>query len=126
MNIRITEFHDVKAEYETGKIIHRTQHPADVSKIAKFCQTDQRKPAVVYWDGNAFVVEIDPVATNAAADPTSWVEEMRTKLAAAPDKELQTVAGEIGVKWDKAASKDTMVQRILDAAQKKRGEATGA
>lgn len=133
-------FFDLEDSQRRRVLSFRTQSPEDISRIAQFCPEDQVRTLFVEWsetsnpltdianDENADPNRDDyaalPKATHILSirpdrdedDQPSPEREARAKVNALNDADLQTLAAERGVKWDKKASRDTMVDRITEAA----------
>jgi hypothetical protein len=112
MNIKTTDL-DMPHVTSGRSLTLRAQCPSDRENLNQILPHDQVGVFEARYaaDGNELVFtprveKIDPV------------DAERAKLTAASDKDLQTLAAKKGVKWDKSASRETMLDRILKAAEK--------
>lgn len=111
---------DAEREFEPGKVTFRTQTPADGAKLEQLCPRDQRKVFVGRWvDARTFVIEQAPEGTPAAQAEVTADQAEFARVNVLGDDELKTLAAERGVKWDKKASRETMVKLVADAAKPK-------
>lgn len=89
-----------------GKLVVRTQAVPDVTKLTSALATDQRATFnATYDNGRLTLIRTD----SQRLSPVSSLSEAEMQLQAAMN----------GVKWDKDASRDTMLQLITAAIQKK-------
>lgn len=108
---------DAAREFEPGKLTFRTQTPSDGGKLEQLCPRDQQKVFVGRWvDSVTFVIEQAPEGTPAVQGEVTPDQAELARVNALGEDELKTLAAERGVKWDKKASRETMVKLIADAA----------
>lgn len=115
-----------------GKIMLRTQNQNDVAKIQKIVPLDQSKTFVGSWKDGNFILEpatvIVPVSGKEMGDAVlsdparvvplpaqSEASPEAESLAVKSTEELRTIAAERSVPWDKKASRETMISRIVAA-----------
>lgn len=115
----VTEEIDAERTVAGGRIHFRTQTPKDKTVLEKVCPRDQARVMLARWEDGALILEPHdpaPVAGGEATPAAAGEPDERARLTALPAAELQELAAERGVTWQKKASIETMVDRILAAA----------
>lgn len=102
---------------EPSAITLRCQAPSDQERLAKICPIDQTKNFTAKWDGFNFVLtETPPVPDGYGNVPESYAaSDEIEQLKGMPKGKLEGLAAERGVKWDKNASLETMIDRVAKA-----------
>lgn len=104
-----------------GTITLRTEYAGDVAKLVPLVPLDQEKQFTARWEGGCLVLELMNIPKAAPAAivetaPTPVSDDKISELMQKSDADLQTLAAERSVRWDKKASRETMVERIVRAA----------
>lgn len=112
--------HDIIPTIEPRRMVYQTQARPDHVKLEKLCPKDQKVLYVASWNADCSALEftetslpdlqgreLNPVE-DALAKEIARLKPMRRK-------DLETLAAERGVKWDKGASNETMAQRVAEA-----------
>jgi hypothetical protein len=117
MNIELIQ---TSHEATDGKLVLRTQSDGDKSKLVALFPHDKQSLLLGTWDGPNFVIaRVDAPETSAVGKDgvTSSEAEELARVSGLSDKDLKTLAGERGVKWEKSASRETMVELVAKAAK---------
>lgn len=119
----------MNTEYEPGRISFRTQSSEDIGMLERVVPLDQSKTFVARWESGTYGVRILQLVERLETQPPAVIGEVGpvaqpestgelSSLAAMTDEDLMTLAAERGVKWNKQASRETMVKRIAEAKPK--------
>lgn len=105
-------------EGEGSTLAMRMQTLEDERKIA-FCPQDQQREFKVMWTGEVDKsrgrsVEMSIVLSNVRIAGMDPLEDEILRLSALDVADLQTLAPQVGVKWDDKASTDTMVRKMAE------------
>lgn len=116
----IDTYHEVQPP---ARLILRTECRSDSIRLQGIVPLDQTRMFIARWNGIALEFEQAPDVQTSAA-PTSVIitddsKTERSRLSTLSDDELAIEAAERKVKWDRKASRETMLDRIAAAPRAK-------
>jgi hypothetical protein len=112
--------------YTDKRATLRTQIKTQIADAAPFCPPDQRIACFAFWETGAdgsrsLVFEKAPPPAPGTPEEATQSDALATAIAAIgalSDENLETRAAELSVRWDRKASRPTMVERVAKASIK--------
>lgn len=103
-----------------GRIVQNPQSAGDRSKLEKVFPVDRKVTCVSYWELGKLYTDVVNAGVELPKPSSDTVRaDRKLKLMAEEGPKLQSLSARLKVPWDATASKETVVERILDAEAKK-------